>query len=122
VDALLIARLQALGRVAIGAGLVLAPERLASGWLGADARRPGTRVALAGLGARDLAIGAGAAWALGGGEDARGWLLAGVVVDATDLAVTIARRDALPTFGVVAVGAIAAASTAIGLRLLGELE
>jgi hypothetical protein len=122
VDPLLLARLQALGRIALGAGLVVAPSRLAGAWLGADAARPGTRVALAGLGARDLAIGVGAAWALGGGENARPWLLAGVVADAADLAATLARRDDLPAFGVVAVGAIAACSTALGLRLLSELD
>ena len=121
-EPLLIARLQALGRIALGAGLVLAPARLAAPWLAADAARAGTRVALAGLGARDLAIGLGAAWALGGGENARPWLLAGVIADAADLAVTLARREELPAFGVAAVGAIAAGSTALGLRLLSELD
>ena len=56
------------------------------------------------------------------GENARPWLLAGVIADAADLAVTLARRDDLPAFGVVAVGAIAAGSTALGLRLLSELD
>ena len=121
-DPLLIARLQALGRIAIGAGLVLAPSVLGRGWVGESARRPGTRIALAGLGARDLAIGVGAAWALGGGEDARRWLLAGIVADATDLAVTLAHRDQLPALSVIGVGAVAGGSTALGLRLLSALN
>jgi hypothetical protein len=117
-----IARLQALGRVALGAGLVLAPQRMARPWLGPDAGRPGTQVAVVALGARDLAIGAGTAWAVGGGEPARGWLLAGAIADAADLAATLANRSRLPSFGVAAVGCIAAGSTALGLWALREID
>ena len=48
----------ALGRIAFGAGLIAAPDRVASGWLPGDAA-PGTQVAVRGLGARDVALAAG---------------------------------------------------------------
>jgi hypothetical protein len=60
----------ALGRIAFGAGLLAAPERVAAGWLPGDAGRPGTQVAVRGLGARDIAL-AGAAAAVGAALIAR---------------------------------------------------
>jgi hypothetical protein len=122
-DLLTLARLHALGRVALGKGLLLAPSLYGTAWLGRGAaRRPGTQVALAGLGARDVAIGYGAAWALGGGTGARPWLLAGVLADAVDLAVTIRHRDALPPAAVIGVGALAGGSAALGLWLQRALD
>ena len=121
-NALTLARIQALGRVAIGGALLAAPSNVASGWLGSASRRPATRTALAAVGARDLALGLGAAWALGGGERSRPWLLAGTLADAADLAATLKFRDDLPPLGVIGVGAMAGGSAALGLWLLSEVD
>src|SRR4051794_31097062 len=117
VDARGLARMHGLGRVAFGLGLLLAPERLAGPWLGSQARSPGAKVALAGLGARDLGIGLGAAWAAGAGTEVRPWILAGVLADAADCTATIRHRRSLPALGVVGVGALAAGSAAFGAWL-----
>src|SRR5688500_12688437 len=95
-DLLTLARIQALGRVAIGAALIAAPSKAAAGWLGDAGRHPATGTAMMALGVRDLALGLGAAWALGGGESSRPWMLAGTLADAVDLAATLRFRDDMP--------------------------
>ena len=121
-DARKLARLQALGRVAIGAALTLAPERAGAGWLGQDASRPATQVAISALGVRDLAIGVGAAYAAGQGHGAGPWLRAGILADAIDFAATLRARDHLPPIAVVGVGALAAGSALVGVWLSRELD
>jgi hypothetical protein len=121
-DARTLARVQALGRVAVGTALTLAPGRAGAGWMGHDARRPATQVAISALGARDLAIGLGAAYAAGQGYGAGPWLRAGVLADATDLAATLRARDHLSPLAVAGVGAIAAGSALLGLWLSRELD
>jgi hypothetical protein len=117
-----VARVLALGRVAIGAALFVAPARVASGWVGEDSRRPGAQVALTAVGARDLVLGAGAAWALGGGAPSRPWLLVGAIADTADLAATLRHRQALATSAVIGVGALAGGSAALGLWLQSALD
>ena len=121
-DARTLARAQAVARSAFGVALTLAPRVTAAGWLGRDARRPGTQVALRALGARDLAIGLGAAYAASQGHGARPWLQAGTLADAVDLAATVRARQHLPPLAVAAVGAMAAGSAALGLWLSRELD
>jgi hypothetical protein len=113
-----VARMLACGRIAIGAALVLAPARASSGWIGADAERPATQVPLVSLGARDLVLGVGGAWA----DDKRPWLLGAALSDLTDLAVTLRNRDALPLLGVIGVGALAAGAAAAGFWAAAELD
>ena len=117
-----IARLIALGRVAIGAVLVAAPERAGERWIGDTSRSGGAQVIIAGVGARDLALGLGTAWALGGGEGERPWLLAGVVADTTDLVVTLRHRDAISVSALIGVGVIAGGSAALGLWLQSAVD
>ena len=117
-----LARIQALGRVAIGVALIAASSKAAAGWMGEASRRPATQTAVAAVGARDLAIGLGTAWALGGGEGARPWLLAGTLADAIDFAATLKFRNDLPLGGVIGVGALAGGSAALGLGLLSQLD
>lgn len=67
----------AAARLAFGAGLMVAPTRVARGWLGADADREPVKIAIRGLGARDVALSA----ALVALRDDDGWgtvALAGV--------------------------------------------
>jgi hypothetical protein len=117
-----IARLIALGRVAIGATLIAAPEAVGERWIGRAGRSRGAQVVLMAVGARDLALGLGAAWALGGGEPARAWLLAGVAVDATDLVATFRHRDAVPVPARAGVAVLAGGAAALGLWLQSELD
>ena len=85
----------ALGRIGFGVGLIAAPGRVARGWIGDHAGRPAVKVAVRGLGARDVALSAGAlAFAREPGR-ARPWLLAAVACDCADVAATIAAGDAL---------------------------
>src|SRR3954466_8460757 len=78
----------ALGRIAFGAGLLAAPERVAAGWLPGDAARAGTKVAVRGLGARDVALAAGVVLA----ARKRPWLIACLACDLADIAATRRRR------------------------------
>jgi hypothetical protein len=114
-DAHTIARCHALGRVAMGAALTFAPGPLASAWTGSAS--PGARLLTSALGARDLGIGLGAAFALGRGTGARPWVRAGVLADATDLVATLRARRDLPALGVAGVAVIATGSTLLGLWL-----
>ena len=110
-----LARLHALGRIAIGSALTLAPERAATAWVGDLARRPGTRVLATALGARDLALGVGTAVAVSRGYGASPWLRAAVLADAADLVATLRARRHLPPVGAAGAGVLAAGSVALGL-------
>ena len=121
-DARSLARLHALGRVAVGTGLTLAPRRAGAAWLGRDARRPATQVATRALGARDLAIGLGTAYAAGQGYGARPWLLAGILADAADLVGTLRARHELPALAVPGVALVAGGSVLLGLWFSSELD
>jgi len=88
VEARLIARAVAVGRIGLGAGLVIAPQRFTNLWLGHDSGRAGTQVVSRGLGARDIALGVGA---LTADESQLGaWAAGAVMADAADLVATIA--------------------------------
>jgi hypothetical protein len=117
-----VARLHALGRAALGGGLVVAPGLVGGGWVGSAAdKRPGQALAI-GLGARDVAIALGALRAIGSGRDARPWLLAGIVGDAADLVATLRARDQLPPLTAPAVTALAGGSVLLGAWLRSALD
>lgn len=111
----------AAGRLAFGVGLIAAPGKLASGWLGRDAGRPPVGIALRGLGARDVALSAGTLAALGDEQLPR-WIAAGVVCDLADTVATLAApADALPgnaRWGTVALGGGTALAGAAVLAVL----
>jgi hypothetical protein len=117
-----LARLQAYGRVALGGGLVLAPGLLAGGWVGGVADKRGGQALAIGLGARDVALAAGALRALSSRSGAAPWLRAGIAADAADLYATIRARDELPPLAAPAVGALAAGSALLGLYLQAALD
>ena len=106
----------AAGRIAFGAGLVLAPRLLAGPWIGARAGDPRTQLVIRGFGARDLALGVGGLRALHGGDagPARWWFAAQALGDATDLVVTLAAGDALPRPVKAGVAVLASGAVAIG--------
>jgi hypothetical protein len=119
-DARTLARTIAAGRLGFGLALIAAPEQFTGVWLGRDAARPGTQITTRGLGARDLALGAGA---LASSESAlRPWVAAAVLGDAADLIATVGAGDSIPLAGRVLVGSLAAGATALGLAALAGLS
>jgi hypothetical protein len=111
-NAALTARLVAAGRIGFGVALILTPGRVTAPWLGGDAGRAGTRVVSRGLGARDLALGAGALAV----PDAqlRPWVAAAIIADTADLVATLVAGDSLPLTGRLLVGAVASGGAALG--------
>jgi hypothetical protein len=83
-------------RIAYGAGLILAPSRLAKRWLGPEASAAPAQVPLRGLGMREIVLHAGAILAALGDAPLRPWLLASIAGDLTDIAATFAGRRQLP--------------------------
>jgi hypothetical protein len=112
ISASALARGIALGRLGFGVALLGAPQRATGPWLGADASRPATAVAVRGLGARDLALGAGTLACRN--EDLRHWVAASLIGDLADLTATLAAGDALPRSGRLLVGGLAAGAAALG--------
>jgi hypothetical protein len=99
VDARAVLRALAVGRIAIGAGLVLAPRLAAGGWIGSDAARPGTTVLARALGARDALIGLMLLHTLDRPEVAQRWVKACAAIDGIDAAAMLAVRRDLPSLG-----------------------
>jgi hypothetical protein len=109
-----IAKQVSYGRVAIGAALVLAPKAVLRPWIGEVGNATGARVLGAGFGARDVAVGAGAIYALSTGGPVRPWLLGSALCDAVDFAATFAARRSLPR-GAAATCVLAAIGTVASL-------
>ena len=119
------------GRVMLGLVAMTKPELPTRPWIGgalAGDRR--VHVLARALGGRDVALGAGALWALrrassrqetvapGSVETAIAWTAAGALADAVDVAATLASWRSLPHVGRLAVMAAAGgavAVTAVGL-------
>jgi hypothetical protein len=117
------ARSLALGRIALGVGLLGAPTLVGSGWVGRDAASdPGARVLLRALAARDVALGFGLKASLDRDAPTRGWLEAGLVADGTDLAATLSAGRALPLAGRVLVGSLAGGAVALAAWLVRSAE
>ena len=119
-DPRLIARAIAAGRVGLGTGLAIAPQRFTRLWLGPDSRRAATQVASRSLGARDAILGAGALLADEG--QLRAWVAAAVVADTADLVATVAAGRSVPIAGRVIVGAFALGGAALGAVALAGLD
>lgn len=109
----------ALVRVAIGVGATLAPRLLLRPWIGeATAGTPGAKLTGRSLGARDIALGAGAVLAKRHDGNVRGWIEAGALADTGDLVATLVAFKHLPrrsrwlvlasTVGAVAAGLLVA--------------
>jgi uncharacterized protein YjeT (DUF2065 family) len=121
-DSATIARAAAAGRIAIGAALLAAPGPAAKRWLGEVSEQPSAQLAIAGLGARDLALGLGTLWALGGRKrTARPWLIGNAAADTADLLAAVRFRSGLSTAAVLATAAIAGGSAALHAWLQSEL-
>lgn len=118
-DPVVLARLNAVGRLGFGAGLIARPATLTGAWIGRDALRSGPQALGRALGVRDFVLGAGAL-ATSGREQQR-WLLAAVAADSTDLAITAANRR-LPVVGRLLVSLAAAGGVAMGTAALAGMR
>jgi hypothetical protein len=107
--------LLSLNRIGFGLAYLLNPAGAGEGWFGKIARAPMVQVPIRGLGARDLALGAGALVALARGDNqaARVWLAGQTVADASDLVSTIRAKKFLPKSGFRLAVAMAGGSTLI---------
>ena len=112
----------AAGRVAFGAGMLLAPRKVAHGWIGDDVERPPVAVLVRAVGARDLILGGGALLALASGQPAKAWLQAGVAADLADTAITAAALGKLPRQGALATMALTLVAAYGGSRLAAKAE
>ena len=81
-------------RVAYGAGLIVAPERLSKNWLGPvdDA----AKVALRGIGGREIAVHGFAIAAAVRGRPLAPWLAVSIAGDVNDIVATYAGRQGIP--------------------------
>ncbi len=108
-------------RIAYGAALVAAPERLTRRWLGPAVADAPAQVALRGLGAREVLLHAGGLAAALRGDAVRPWLAASVAGDVSDIAATVGGRRGLPDGSapatLVVAGASAVISVAVGALL-----
>lgn len=87
-----------IGRLAFGAGLMVAPRELAGVLMGRkEARRPLARIALRGYGTRDVVLGVAILRALAGDRDLRPWLGAGIASDLLDVALQLAEWPEIPS-------------------------
>ena len=109
--------------MAFGAGLVASPEKVASGWLGDDALRGPVKIALRGLGARDIALSAGVLATLRDTDALRLWLCGGILSDLCDVVSTLVTPGSvLPgnaRWGTVALGG---GSALAGAALIATLD
>jgi len=108
-----LARQISVGRMGFGVAFMLAPAWAGRLWIGPEAGRPGTKLFIRALGARDFALGLGTMLAMRHNRPTRGWLEASGLADFADLVVTIVARDEVPAASRVAVYAIAGPSAAL---------
>jgi len=120
-DARTVAKQVALGRIALGAGLLLAPRRLSRGWVGDDADRASVTVLARGLGMRDLVIGGIQLHTLDHPEVAPRWQRTAAACDLVDAAASVGARRELPLAGALGVALLAASAAALQLWAAGEL-
>jgi hypothetical protein len=109
-------------RVAYGAGLIVAPSRLATRWLGPAAAAAPTQVPLRGLGTREIVLHAGAIAAAARDAALRPWLLGSVLGDLTDIAATFAGREELPPGAARATLLVGGASALLSVALALAVE
>jgi hypothetical protein len=103
-----------IGRVVLGAALLVTPRLGTGGWIGRPAQDPAVKVIARGLGARDVGIGAATLAALNGGGPLRPLLAAALLADTADLVSTLLTRDHLPRFAAPLLVAAAGSGMALG--------
>ncbi len=116
------ARALAIGRVALGAGLLLAPGRLGAGWLGELADRPAVQSVLRALGVRDAVIGMIALHTLENPQVGPRWQKTCAACDAVDAVAALAAARDLPVRGALGVTLLGGGAAAAGLWFAGRLD
>lgn len=114
-------RFIAAGRIAIGIAALVAPRRLAAGWLGPEAATGAVTLLARAFGAREVAVGAGTLWALDAGGPVRPWVTAGIVCDGLDAAASVLAVRHLGPKALLN-GAVAASATAAGIAALDAVD
>ena len=109
-------------RVAYGAGLIAAPERLARRWLGPAADAPPTQVPLRGLGAREIVVHGAAIVAALRGSPLRPFLAASAAGDLADILATVAGRRGLPDGSAPATLAVAGGSALLTAAVAAAID
>ncbi len=112
----------AAGRIAFGVGLLAAPGRLGESWIGEPAEHPAVHIAFRALGARDIALAAGAVLAVTRGTPSRPWLALTVASDLVDLAATLAAGDRVPERARKGTVALAGGAAAVGAALTTQAD
>jgi len=110
-----ITTLIALGRAAIGATLLAAPQPAGKGWLGDVADDPRAQAVLRGLGARDLAIGIGTLVSLTRGRRPDRWIEAGILADGADAFAALMARERLAPASLATTVAVAGGAALLGV-------
>ena len=109
-------------RIAYGAGLLVAPDRLTARWLGPAATGGPVQVPLRGLGAREVVLHGGALAAALADAPLRGWLAASIAGDLTDIAATAAGRRDLPAGALPKTAAVAGLSALVSAAVAVAVE
>jgi hypothetical protein len=109
-------------RIAYGVALAVAPARTTRSWLGSDAASAGTGVALRALGAREVAIHAGAVAAALGGGAVRPWLVASIGGDCSDVLATFGAGSGLPDGAALKTLAVAGGSAALSAAVIAAVD
>ena len=116
-----VARVLAAGRIAIGAGLLVAPRLSLGMWIGRDAASRAVAPAGRALGVREVLLGAMLLHTLDRPQVGSRWLRMLAVCEGVDLAATLMAGRALPAGGRALVVAMAGAGAAAELWAAGEL-
>jgi hypothetical protein len=122
-DVATLARAEALNRVAFGVSMILAPELPGRLWIGPHAADDRAKVLARGVGARDLALGAGAVLAVRGADRdwARRAFAAHALADGVDLLAIVAAGRRIPLGARLVGGAVAAGSAAVAAAYAARL-
>jgi hypothetical protein len=91
-----VARTIAIGRVAFGAAILIAPRLVGRAWVGQHADAPGATVLARGLGVRDVVLGMIALHTVDHPEVGPRWQRTLAACDLVDLASTLAVRESVP--------------------------
>jgi hypothetical protein len=121
VDAVKGAKALAIGRMAFGAAIVVAPG-LTQGWLGTHAESPAVQSLARMLGARDFVLGMIALHTAEHPEVGPRWQATCASVDCVDLLATVAGREDLPAAGVLGTVLLAGGAAAAGFHFAHELK
>lgn len=116
-----VARTIAIGRVAIGGALVVAPAFVARRWIGPDGDRQSVQVMARALGVRDLVLGLIALHTVDHPEVGPRWQRTLAACDLVDLTATVIGRSALPAAGAAGTVAMAGGAAAAELWAAGKL-